>query len=111
MNSDLQNVFICYGEPTYEIVEKIIFQRGKVTIEGEQKVNVDNMLIEELLGQEGFYCVQDCASELFNGGSKFDIVNTLFRKFELNEQKYDEGGAIKAGHVGAKINKFVSGLI
>lgn len=55
----LINHYVAYGKPTKVILDEIIRKRGYLKKEGKRVPISDNVLIEELLGEQGVICIED----------------------------------------------------
>jgi len=52
--------YVAYGNPTKKLVEDLIRKRGYLkTKENKRQPISDNVIIEELLGEQGLICIED----------------------------------------------------
>lgn len=86
--------FVTFGQLNVQTVRKLIMKRGCAKYKN-QRLKINNDLIEEVLGKHGIICVEDVVNQIATAGPHFrDTANFLW-PFQLSAPK---GGMRRIAH-------------
>ena len=108
--------FVTFGEPTQEIIEKLVRKRARVLKNGEEVALKDNTYVEETLGALEILCIEDIIHEIATVGDHFEEVQKFLCAFRLNhpQQSFKKKPVSRGGDFGnrgTKINETLNSMI
>jgi len=78
--------FVVWGSPSFELVDDLLHKRAWIVNDKKRPILLsDNSLIEEHLGENGMFCVEDVVNEIFSCGENFTEVALRLRPFQLGD--------------------------
>nr|BAN38652.1 60S ribosomal protein L7, putative [Entamoeba histolytica] len=86
----LVDPYVTYGYPTLETVQKLIYKRGALKINGNRMPITSNCMIKKTLGDKDIICADDLIHEIYTVGKHFKEVNNKLAPFKLNGAKIAE---------------------
>lgn len=128
--------YVAYGKPTKQILDDIIRKRGFLKAKDSKRIPIsDNVVVEELLGDEGCICIEDIIDTFWRCKQNQKLYKRIRecmwpiqlapRKETVSEMvtpheatgkdakkeltKFSKGGYL--GYMGDQINEFVQKLI
>ena len=108
--------YITYGEPTRELVRKMVLKRGALKVNGQRILITDSNVVETALGKHGVHSVEDIVEQISNVGPKFREVSNTLWPIKLSHQngglKQKRRHFVEGGDWGNReqyINQFIKG--
>lgn len=75
--------YVAYGYISSQLVHELIHRRAFVMLNGEKKNLSNNLIIEQLFGEQNVLCLNDLAHELYTVGPSFANILSVLATFNL----------------------------
>lgn len=110
--------YVAYGYPNLSTVRQLVYKRGYGKL-NNQRIRLDNAVIEAALGQYGIISIEDLIHEIYTVGPNFKQANNFLWPFHLSNpsggwgvprkfKHYIEGGSL--GNREENINALVQAM-
>lgn len=106
----LAEPYVVWGFPSTKLVRDLIWKRGYGKVDGK-RVALNNVLIEENLGNLGIICMEDLLYEIVNMTKNFKTVNTFLWNFHLSSPSVGVNKKKAFGPRGDLINSLLKRII
>jgi 60S ribosomal protein uL30 len=110
--------YISYGYPSVKTVKNLVYKRGFAKVERQRIPIMNNLIVDQNLGEFGIRCVEDLIHEIVTVGPHFKQANNFLWPFKVSNPKggfshkkfhYNQGG--DAGNRGDLINQLLARCI
>ena len=106
--------YVTYGYPNQKSILELIKKRGHSKLDGKRTALDNNVIIEEIFGEQDIVCVEDLVHEVATQGSNFKLVTKFLLPFKLTlpvggfpnkNRQFAQGG--DHGNRGDRINELI----